>query len=63
MNLDYLNQAYQQNRTEGEKEEKEKNTKNDGNSNLKNKNKTKKIMLVDNEADILWLFKNDIRRI
>jgi CheY-like chemotaxis protein len=55
MNLDYLNQAYQQNRTEeGEKEE---NTKNDDNSNLKNKNKTKKIMLVDDEADILGLFK------
>ena len=52
MNLDYLNQAYQQNRTE-----KEKNTKNDENSNLKNKNKTKKIMLVDDEADILGLFK------
>ena len=52
MNLDYLNQAYQHNRTE-----KEKNTKNDENSNLKNKNKTKKIMLVDDEADILWLFK------
>ena len=59
MNLDYLNQAYQQNRTEeGEKEEKEKNTKNDDNNNLKNKkNKTKKIMLVDDEADILELFK------
>jgi CheY-like chemotaxis protein len=51
MNLDHLNQAYQQNRTE----EEEKNTKNDDNGNLKNK--TKKIMLVDDEADILWLFK------
>jgi CheY-like chemotaxis protein len=59
MNLDHLNQAYQQNRTEGggEEKEEEKNTKNDENSNLKNKNKTKKIMLVDDEADILWLFK------
>ena len=58
MNLDYPNQAYQQDRTEeGEKEEKEKNTKDDDNSNLKHKNKTKKIMLVDDEADILWLFK------
>jgi CheY-like chemotaxis protein len=52
MNLDHLNQAHQQNRTEGEEEEY---TKNDENSNLKNK--TKKIMLVDDEADILWLFK------
>jgi CheY-like chemotaxis protein len=48
MNLDYLNQAYQQDRTEEEEY-----TKNDENSNLK----TKKIMLVDDEADILWLFK------
>ena len=47
MNLYYLNQAYQQNQTE------EENTKNDDNSNRK----TKKIMLVDDEADILWLFK------
>lgn len=47
MNLDYLNQAHQQNRTE------EENTKNDDNSNRK----TKKIMLVDDEEDILWLFK------
>ena len=54
MNLDYLNQAYQQDQ---KGEEKEKNTKNDENSNLKNKNKTKKIMLVDDEADILGLFK------
>ena len=45
MNLDYLNQAHQQNQNE-------ENIKND-NSNLK----TKKIMLVDDEADILWLFK------
>jgi two-component system response regulator ChvI len=45
MNLDYLIQAYQQNQNE-------ENIKND-NSNLK----TKKIMLVDDEADILWLFK------
>jgi CheY-like chemotaxis protein len=57
MNLDHPNQAYQQHRTEGEKGEKEKNTKNDDNSNLKDKNKTKKIMLVDDEADILELFK------
>ena len=45
MNLDYLNQAHQQNQNK-------ENTKND-NSNLK----TKRIMLVDDEADILWLFK------
>jgi len=51
MNLDYLNQAHQQD----QKEEEEENTKNDENSNLKNK--TKKIMLVDDETDILWLFK------
>ena len=51
MNLGYLNQAHQQN----QKEEEEEYTKNDDNSNLKNK--TKKIMLVDDEADILWLFK------
>ena len=49
VNLDHLNQAHQQNRTEEEEEY----TKNDENSNLK----TKKIMLVDDEADILWLFK------
>ena len=49
MNLDYLNQAHQQDRTEEEEEY----TKNDENSNLK----TKKIMLVDDEEDILWLFK------
>ena len=54
MNFDHLNQAYQQDQKE---EEKEKNSKNDDNSNLKNKNKTKKIMLVDDEADILGLFK------
>ena len=52
MNLDYLNQAHQQDQKEEEEEE---NTKNDENSNLKNK--TKKIMLVDDETDILWLFK------
>jgi two-component system, OmpR family, response regulator ChvI len=52
MNLDHLNQAYQQDQKEEEGKE---NTKNDENSNLKNK--TKKIMLVDDEADILWLFK------
>ena len=46
MNLDYLNQAHQQNHNE-------ENTKKNDNSNLK----TKKIMLVDDEADILWLFK------
>src|SRR5215212_9880267 len=46
MNLDYLNQAHQQ-------DQNEENTKNNDNSNLK----TKKIMLVDDEADILWLFK------
>jgi two-component system, OmpR family, response regulator ChvI len=57
MNLDHPNQAYQQHRTEGEKGEKGENTKNDDNSNLKDKNKTKKIMLVDDEADILELFK------
>lgn len=51
MNLDYLNQAHQQD----QREEEQKNTKNDDNSNLKNK--TKKIMLVDDEADILGLFK------
>ena len=50
MNLDHLNQAYQQDQKEEEGKE---NTKNDENSNLK----TKKIMLVDDEADILWLFK------
>jgi two-component system, OmpR family, response regulator ChvI len=52
MNLDYLNQDHQQDQTE---EEEEQYTKNDENSNLKNK--TKKIMLVDDEADILGLFK------
>ena len=46
MNLDYLNQTHQQ-------DQNEENTKNNDNSNLK----TKKIMLVDDEADILWLFK------
>jgi CheY-like chemotaxis protein len=46
-NLDHLNHADKQDRTEEEY------TKNDDNSNLK----TKKIMLVDDEADILWLFK------
>lgn len=46
MNLDYLNQAPQQ-------DQNEENIKSDENSNLK----TKKIMLVDDEADILWLFK------
>ncbi len=46
-NLDHLNHANKQDQTE------EENTKNDDNSNLK----TKKIMLVDDEADILWLFK------
>jgi CheY-like chemotaxis protein len=51
MNLDHLNQDHQQDRTAEEGEY----TKNDENSNLKNK--TKKIMLVDDEADILWLFK------
>jgi two-component system, OmpR family, response regulator ChvI len=49
MNLDHLNQDHQQDRTEEEEEY----TKNDENSNLK----TKKIMLVDDEVDILWLFK------
>jgi len=47
-NLGHLNHAGKQNRTEEEE-----NTKNNDNSNLK----TKKIMLVDDEADILWLFK------
>ena len=47
MNLNHLNQAHKQDRIE------EENTRNDDNSNLK----TKKIMLVDDEADILWLFK------
>jgi CheY-like chemotaxis protein len=51
MNLDHLNQDHQQDRTAEEGEY----TKNDENSNLKNK--TKKIMLVDDETDILWLFK------
>ena len=50
MNLDHLNQAYRQDQKEEEGKE---NTKNDENSNLK----TKRIMLVDDEADILWLFK------
>jgi two-component system, OmpR family, response regulator ChvI len=50
MNLHYLNQSHQQNRTETKEEG---NNKNDDNSNLN----TKKIMLVDDEADILWLFK------
>jgi two-component system, OmpR family, response regulator ChvI len=50
VNLDHLNQAHQQNRTEEEEE----NTKNDDNNSNR---KTKKIMLVDDEADILWLFK------
>jgi CheY-like chemotaxis protein len=45
-NVDHLNLVHKQDQTE------EENTKND-NSNLK----TKKIMLVDDEADILWLFK------
>jgi CheY-like chemotaxis protein len=45
MDLDYLNQAHQQ-------DQNEENIKSDD-SNLK----TKKIMLVDDEADILWLFK------
>jgi CheY-like chemotaxis protein len=45
--VNHLNQAHQQDRTE------EGNTKNDENGSLK----TKKIMLVDDEADILWLFK------
>ena len=44
-NLDDLNHADKQ-------DQNKENTKND-NSNLK----TKKIMLVDDEADILWLFK------
>src|SRR5215207_5953841 len=44
-NLDHLNHADKQ-------DQNEENAKND-NSNLK----TKKIMLVDDEADILWLFK------
>jgi CheY-like chemotaxis protein len=47
INLNHLNQAHKQDRIE------EENTRNDDNSNLK----TKKIMLVDDEADILWLFK------
>ena len=46
MNLDYLNPVHQQ-------DQNKENIKNDNNSNLK----TKKIMLVDDEADILWLFK------
>src|SRR5215216_7036251 len=50
MNLDHLNQACQQDQKEEEGKE---NAKNDENSNFK----TKKIMLVDDEADILWLFK------
>ena len=50
MNLDHLNQAYQQDQKEEEGKE---NAKNDENSNLK----AKKIMLVDDEEDILWLFK------
>jgi two-component system, OmpR family, response regulator ChvI len=45
-NVDHLNLVHKQDQTE------EENTKND-NSGLK----TKKIMLVDDEADILWLFK------
>lgn len=45
MNLNHLNHADKQGQNEN-------NTKND-NGNLK----TKKIMLVDDEADILWLFK------
>ena len=45
-NLDHLNHADKQ-------DQNKENTKNDDNSNLK----TKKIMLVDDEADILWLFK------
>jgi CheY-like chemotaxis protein len=46
-NLDHLNHADKQ-------DQNKENTKNDeNNSNLK----TKKIMLVDDEADILWLFK------
>jgi DNA-binding response OmpR family regulator len=48
MNLDHLNQAHQQ-----DQKEEEENTKNDHNSNLK----TKKIMLVEDEADIVLLFK------
>jgi CheY-like chemotaxis protein len=46
MNLDYLNPVHQQ-------DQNKENIKNDNNSNLN----TKKIMLVDDEADILWLFK------
>jgi CheY-like chemotaxis protein len=45
-NVDHLNLVHKQDQTE------EENTKNE-NSGLK----TKKIMLVDDEADILWLFK------
>jgi CheY-like chemotaxis protein len=45
-NLDHLNHADKQ-------DQNKENTKNDDNSNLK----TKRIMLVDDEADILWLFK------
>ena len=47
INLDHLNQAHQQDQTE------EENTRSDENGSLR----TKKIMLVDDEADILWLFK------
>jgi CheY-like chemotaxis protein len=45
-NLDHLNHADKQ-------DQNKENTKNDDNSNLK----TKRIILVDDEADILWLFK------